>query len=224
MTDFWYHPDQFHFAPLSRAKFPEYGMAAMNVGFHFVTRPGVWYLFHREYNFAPPPKACKEPVDGLSRIVIRNSTNRGQSWSDPQVVATPSAPADACALTDGSGYFDADTHTWHYLSQCIGLPNAGWDLCHYTLQADHPMSGDASWKPNPHNPVVRSGQLWSRICAGRGKHCSPTTGQEGTPEVVRKDAQGYYYVTFHGYDGKTSARGVAKTKDFVSWETQGHGP
>eukprot|EP00043_Microstomoeca_roanoka_P007652 m.73780 g.73780 ORF g.73780 m.73780 type:complete len:83 (-) comp13914_c0_seq7:127-375(-) len=48
---------------------------------------------------------------------------------------------------------------------------------------------------------------------------------EGTPEIVKKDSEGYFYVTFHGWDavaGK-SARGMAKTKDFVSWVVNGSG-
>ena len=40
-----------------------------------------------------------------------------------------------------------------------------------------------------------------------------------------KDASGYFFVTFHGWDpsaGK-SARGVAKTRDFVNWVTSDGG-
>ena len=43
-----------------------------------------------------------------------------------------------------------------------------------------------------------------------------------TPEIVEKMA-GEFYVTFHGYDyaRKQAARGVARTRDFVTWETTG---
>lgn len=46
---------------------------------------------------------------------------------------------------------------------------------------------------------------------------------EGTPEIVYKDEAGYYYVTFHGWDPAhvQSARGVAKSRDFVNWKTAG---
>jgi hypothetical protein len=41
---------------------------------------------------------------------------------------------------------------------------------------------------------------YSQICAGAGKHCDPATmHDEGTPEIVSKDANGFFYVTFHGY-------------------------
>lgn len=68
---------------------------------------------------------------------------------------------------------------------------------------------------NRENPVVAAGQLWSRICGGAGKHCEPGTHDEvrsvaqfykkdtllivimlqGTPEIIQKDAQGFYWVT-----------------------------
>ena len=54
-------------------------------------------------------------------------------------------------------------------------------------------------------PLVRK-NLWSKICAGglaAGKFCDGDgdgghgTHDEGTPEIVRTDAQGFHYVTFH---------------------------
>jgi hypothetical protein len=40
-----------------------------------------------------------------------------------------------------------------------------------------------------------------------------------------KDASGYFFVTFHGWDPTAvkSARGVAKTRDFVTWFTSDGG-
>lgn len=45
---------------------------------------------------------------------------------------------------------------------------------------------------------------------------------EGTPDIVEK-RDGYFYVTFHGYDNnaKKAARGVARTADFVNWQISG---
>jgi hypothetical protein len=36
---------------------------------------------------------------------------------------------------------------------------------------------------------------------------------EGTPEIVEKDSEGFFFVTFHGWDAALdkSARGIAKT-------------
>ena len=241
INDFWH--GRAHFELISKSAFPEYGMRAMNVGFHFVTRPGgVWYLFHREYNFAPRPEYC---VADWARIVVRKSTNQGRNWTDAHVIATPSGPfpnsgnntaepqaPDECALTDGAGYFDEKAETWHYLSQCNNRTRH-WMLCHYSKKGADPLDGGL-WVKNKANPVVVPGQLWSKICAGgiaAGKSCDGEhdgghgTHDEGTPEIVKTDAQGYHYVTFHGCnDGATrSARGVARTRDFVSWETDGDG-
>jgi hypothetical protein len=68
-------------------------------------------------------------------------------------------------------------------------------------------------------PSVRAGQLWSRICSHSGSICNPrNTVDEGTPDIVYKK-DGYFYVTFHGYDyhAKNGFRGVAKTVDFHHW-------
>jgi hypothetical protein len=50
-------------------------------------------------------------------------------------------------------------------------------------------------------------------------------GEEGTAEIVHKDSSGYFYVTFHGWDPAAvkSGRGVAKTRDFVTWVTDDGG-
>ena len=87
-----------------------------------------------------------------------------------------------------------------------------------------PTIGSPSWVENMNNPVVKSGQLWSEICSPPS-HCSPLTIEEGTPDIVKKDTDGYFWVTFHGCvpNATSSSRGVAKTKDFVKWETYGDG-
>ena len=241
ITDFW--NGDAHFELISKSAFPEYGMRAMNVGFHFVTRPnGTWFLFHREYNFAPRPEYC---IADWARIVVRKSTNQGRNWSDAHPIATPSGPfpssgnvtdkpqaPDECALTDGSGYYDEKAETWHYLSQCNNRTRH-WMLCHYSKKGTDPMAGGL-WTINDKNPVVLPGQLWSQICAGgvaAGKACDGAedgghgTHDEGTPEIVRSDDKGFHYVTFHGCNdwANRSARGVARTRDFVEWETHGEG-
>ena len=84
--------------------------------------PPVWYLFHREYGFAPRPAYC---VADYARVVVRKSTDKGVTWSDAHVIASPppatgpangtAAFADECAIVDGAGYFDERAGTWHYL-------------------------------------------------------------------------------------------------------------
>ena len=74
----------------------------MNVGFHFVARNGAFYLFHREYGFEPNPAYCERDY---ARIVVRKSEDKGISWTDPVVIASPGPQGspDECALTDGAG-------------------------------------------------------------------------------------------------------------------------
>ena len=131
----------------------------MNVGFHFVPRPGIWYLFHREYTFGPQPSYCKADY---ARILVRNSTDQGRTWSNGSVVATPIPnTAQECAIVDGAGFFDEETGTWHYIGQCLNRTNH-WMLCHYTRQAPTPTG---SFVPNPHNPVREaSGPIGCPCC------------------------------------------------------------
>jgi len=120
---------------------------------------------------------------------------------------------------DGSPFFDPETQTWHYLSQSIGKAS-GWSLSHFWMNGSSSSPTDGEWVPNPNNPVVLGGALFASICNGSGKHCLPGMVDEGTPDIVMKQ-NGSFYVTFHGYDyGRNlSARGIAKTMDFVTWVT-----
>ena len=112
--------------------------------------------------------------------------------------------------------------TWHYLTQCLSSTGS-WSMCHYSMQGEDPLTYGTLWDKNPSNPVVVGGQLWGEICKGPNKNCPANMHDEGTPEIVKTDSDGYYYVTFHGCEDTAtiSARGVAKTRDFVNWETKG---
>ena len=244
MATFWAGDAHFEFVSKARFLGPD-GQFGMNVGFDFVVgADGTWHVFHREYGFdalGERPPACKRD---RARIVVRNSSDEGATWSAATVILSPgsgSGPA-GCALVDGAAFWDAPTRTWHYLSQCLAPPDAckgcgGWQLCHYSTLPGEANPAAARWRPsfNPSAggaPSVAGGQLWSAICAGKGKHCSVKGGadnvgtvDEGTPQIVKKDADGYFWVTFHGWDPHTlrSARGVARTKDFAEWQTSGDG-
>lgn len=178
-------------------------------------KDGVWYLFNRQYGFAERPAAC----GGLdhARTVVHESRDQGRTWSDRVPVVDPDQSNDYanCAVLDGSSFFDPDTGTWHLLAQCLGS-SAAWRLCHYTRQDPSPMG---RFTPDPANPSVDIGALWAPICGGSGKSCPPSTIDEGTPDILYK-RNGYFYVTFHGYDPGPRAgyRGAARTRDFVTWE------
>lgn len=180
-----------------------------------------WYLFNRVW-LAPHEKPDYCPDPGW-RVVVRESADEGRSWSNPAILVaapgTKGAP-DACGVVDGSSYYDRATNTWHMLAQCRAAHNAGgWQLCHYTRRGPSPMgrfTADAK-------PAVRGGELWSRICRHPRAICDPrNTRDEGTPDIVYK-RNGYFYVTFHGFNYATRKgfRGVAKTADFHHWITSG---
>lgn len=179
---------------------------------------GIWYQFNRQ-TFT---KAGCRDEDAI-RSVVRQSFDRGQTWSNPVTIVEPGNNVnafDGCDVVDGSGFYDSDTDTWHYLAQCIGGPNVSWTLCHYTRNG---MSPIGSFVSDPANPVVASGQLWNAICTGITKHCPSGTVDEGTPQIVSKE-NGQFTVTFHGAHGSPQVngyRGVATTNDFHQWQVTG---
>lgn len=180
-----------------------------------------WYAFNR----APVAQRTAACPDDNMQTVVRASTDSGQSWTPPAVVASPgvSKRGDGCAILDGASLYNAATDTWHMLAQCLELHNAGgWAMCHYSRRGRSPLG---RFVPDPLNPVVKQGMLWSKICADKAGICDPAgTQYEGTPDIVRH-ADGLYYVTFHGYEPKSGhgVRGIATTKDFQTWQTRGGG-
>jgi hypothetical protein len=188
-----------------------------------ISLDGVWYAFNRtsavnlnEKQISGCNKANRTPL----MVVVRASSDRGITWTDPNVVVTPSASPSApdyCEVVDGAAFFDAETDTWHYLGQCIN-ETSNSNLCHYTRPGLSPIG---AFIADSANPVVSGGQLWSQICSGIAKACPKTMRDEGTPQILRKSSEGYFYVTFHGANFGTvitGARGAARTRDFVHWE------
>lgn len=186
----------------------------------FVAHDSIWYVFNRVTLSVATPDC---PADHTS-VVVRQSRNRGKTWSAPTSVVVPgeSLQGDGCAVLDGSTFYDQDSDTWHLVAQCLARGNVGgWSLCHYSRQGRSPVG---RFMPDLANPVVRGGALWSRICAGKGKACPPTTRDEGTPDIIEKRA-GRFVMSFHGYDyaSRTSYRGIAATADFHQWTVGGIG-
>ena len=183
----------------------------------FVARHGVWFAFSRA-NAARPASLCK---NDHMQVVVRESRDKGRSWSSPVVAASPgiSREGDGCAILDGSSFYDQASGTWHLLAQCLDVQNrGGWSLCHYSRRSQSPLGAFA---PDPANPVVRGGQLWSRLC-GPGRACPAGIVDEGTPDIVAKRPDGFL-VTIHGYHPASRAgfRAVIATPDFRRWTTSG---
>jgi hypothetical protein len=155
------------------------------------------------------------------RVVVRESLDKGKSWSSPVVAVEPrrGSRGDACAVLDGSTYFDAAVHVWHLLAQCLDLNDqGGWALCHYTRRSDSPLG---LFVADSANPVVRGGELWSRIC-GPAKSCPVGVIDEGTPDIVTK-RNAMFLVTLHGFDQRSGKgyRTAVATPDFRTWATAG---
>jgi hypothetical protein len=186
---------------------------------------GVWYAFNRMPETSPTKRTseCNKAGRPPLKVVVRSSTDLGATWTNPTTIVTPSPTqqsADYCEVVDGSAFFDGQTDTWHYLGQCINATDK-WNMCHYSLRGSTPTR---NFVPDPINPVVLGGALWSEICRGTGKACPSTMQDEGTPQILQKDLDGFFYVTFHGANygvPVTGARGVARTKDFEHWEVSG---
>jgi hypothetical protein len=158
---------------------------------------------------------------------VRTSNDRGVTWSDGTVIASPQPGTPfECALVDGAAFYDAGNGgsrpaRWLYLSQCLDRTRT-WAMCLFTRDGSDPVG---PFTPAPHQPTVAGGQLWSQICSGADKHCQPSMAEEGTPDIVGVDDAGFYYVTFHGWDPahNAAARGAAKTADWTNWLVAGAG-
>ena len=203
------------FEPIASFPVGAAGFETVNAGTRIVAgASGHWFLFGRA-DSAPTPRC----PSGEISINVRASSDQGRSWGPPSALATPDA-VRTCQYADGSAYFDAGSATWHYLAQ-VNTIGVGWELAHFYRSGVSPLG---AWTPNSANPVVRSGQLFGQICAGRSKHCTVGTVDEGTPQIVEKVGSDFF-VTFHGYDYGTKAavRGVARTPNFVAWNTTGAG-
>ncbi|NML08701.1 hypothetical protein HHL08_00830 [Sphingobium sp. AR-3-1] len=218
LDDFW--ADKAHFVETRKvdwSKLP--GGDYAETSSWFAIDGGTWYAFNRA---GVPQRNPACPTDNM-QTVVRASSDEGATWTPPTVVAAPgdSKRGDGCAILDGASIYDAASDTWHMLAQCLELHNAGsWMLCHYTRQGRSPLG---RFVADPLNPVVKAGMLWSSMCADKPGICDPSGTQfEGTPDIVR-NANGLFYVTFHGYELKSGrgVRGIATTKDFQKWNTRG---
>ena len=163
-----------------------------------------WYLFDRGHTSGTCP-------DGELRsgVQVRESTDRGATWSAPVMVIAPAADTPwSCAATDGDAVYDRGV--WRYLFQCKA-DGGGWNGCYAERRAASPMgpfSGEGV-----ENPVIRSGQLWGQICDAGDDCGGQPVHDEGTFNVFDR-GDGSYWVSFHGFNGARGYRGIARTVDF----------
>lgn len=175
---------------------------------------GTWYLFSRRVAY---DSSC---VGQALDTVIRKSTNKGATWSDPVVAVahTPGTPWE-CMATDGSAFYNPAENKWHFLFQC--LSGGVFKGCELSRAGSDPM-GAFTISPSGGNPVIDQGELWTQICNTAADHCSILAGgpgrvsDEGTYNIFEFDGT-YYWVAFHGFYNPLGFRGIAKTADFQTW-------
>lgn len=173
-----------------------------------VPHGGKWYSLNRR-TYRGNPAIC-----GGARfdLQISESSDQGATWSVPLTVGRANDTA-FCQITDSSLFFDEQTNQMFLLSQCQEALSNKWDVCLYTADGLDPMNSQWTW--SPHNPVIKPGDLWQRICT-TSMTCPADVTEEGTPEIIAK-RDGWYFITFHGFRSPDGYRGIAKTRDFVSF-------
>jgi len=192
-----------------------YGYGA---GAHVEIVDGIWYLFSRKVNWGDKPNYCPFLNETLG-TEVRKSLDKGKTWSQPINIIVPQEGKPwECAATDGDAYYDVTQNKWHYLFQCLSR-NGVWNGCHLEKSGSNPMD---LFTETHANPVIPARALWGRICDNPSDDCVKIPGgvnrvyDEGTYNIFRYDG-GYYFVSFHGFDGTRGYRGIAKTADFINW-------
>lgn len=155
-------------------------------------------------------------------IVIRKYQESSGIWSSPVELVVPNGDnISGCIATDGDLYYDRPSDTWHLLYQCLGT-NFGWSGCYATRKGSDPMG---RFTLSTQNPVIKPGDLWSKICKNRqGNVCYKLTkgkvAEEGTFDIIDK-IDNWYYIAFHGFDATPGKhyglRGIAKTRNFIDF-------
>jgi len=189
-------------------------------GNHIEVVDGVWYMFSRKVLWGVKPSYCN--INENLTIEVRKSTDQGFTWSQPvNLLENTPGTAWECIATDGDVYFDRETNTWHLLFQCVSRQSV-WNGCYVKRQNYDPMG---PFTQSTVNPVITPGSLFSKICDTPADDCTKLSEDswlgkiydEGTFAFVNQKINGFYYVSFHGYDGVKGYRGLGKTKDFVNW-------
>ncbi len=220
ITDFWNQKAEFKYSFKLTAAGTGWP-SGFTGGAHVEVVGNDWYLFTRKVNWGMKPEYCHGIIDDTLSMEIRKSSDEGRTWSHStdMVINTPNTPWE-CAVTDGDAFYNPTENKWHYLSQCLSR-EGHWSGCHFTRNGTDPFG---LFTPDQNNPVITPGEIWSKICTNPNSDCYKLANypiskitDEGTFDIF--DFQnGYYFIDFHGFNNARGYRGIAKTKDFNSWE------
>lgn len=231
LTQFWQGQAYWQFLyRYNETTIPDYESWNSGEGSSFtITQNGIWYLFARiifSHDDERIWKNASANCPALLGVTVRKSLDKGKSWSRAVNFIVPSENSLwECMGTDGGAFYDEQEQTWHYLFQCLDR-NFVWNGCHLQYKGTDPTQSSPSSWTGTGNPVIRSGSLWSRICANPAAICHllpqklpqylTIPNQEGTFDIFQKQ-NGYFYVSFHGYDNINGYRGIAKTNNWINW-------
>lgn len=195
--------------------------AGFDAGVHIETSGNNLYLFARKVDWNNKPDYCPF-VNETMHTTVSKSADNGKTWSSPidVITNTPNTPWE-CAATDGDAFYNSVENKWHYLFQCLAR-DGHWSGCHATRNGSDPFGEFIS---DINNPVITSGEIWSKICTSSPKDCASLSQNtpvgkiidEGTFDIFDYQS-GNYFIDLHGYDGIHGYRGIAKTIDFQNWE------
>jgi hypothetical protein len=173
-----------------------------------------WYLFQRE--IIATPTGCNS--SGIA-VRVYSSTDKGLNWTAASSLSlAPTAGTDfSCMVTDGDAFYDAAANKWIALFQCLGN-DAVWRGCYFERAGADPMGPFDYQLAARARAVITPGMLWSQICNNYYSKCAGrNVTDEGTFDIILKDSEGYFWVSFHGFSNPYGYRGLAKTKNFSSW-------
>lgn len=149
LGDLWQRSAQFVYR--QQFTFPEVHTSSL------VVRNGRWYAFNRNF------------PNGKLEVVVRESLDKGKTWSDAFVVATPTPGTGYSEhVTDGSAYFDEDTgrgHTSTLYSQgyMYTLVEAASKSLACTKDQEwvvglmrRPSMNQGTWEQYQQNPIIRN--------------------------------------------------------------------
>lgn len=221
LADYWAGNAQWDFV---RKWTPVNAGDMSNVSSHIKIVNGTWYMFVREFVNGGVTCSSNPSAYQLGMRAYR-STDKGATWTKAAALSlAPTAGTDfSCMATDGDVHYDPTENKWRFLFQCLNASNV-WQGCYAERAGADPMGAfdyaakDSAGSYVRGRAVVTSGSLWRQICANSGSACyGRNVYDEGTFNIFRKDASGYFWVGFHGYDGVRGYRGIAKTTDFRTW-------